>query len=482
MTTQSNQSIKKQKVLLLQPPQTYYGRKRDIAFPIGLGYIAAVLKEKEYPVKVLDLNAIEKTDSELLDFLKKEKFEVIAISAMSVQFNHVERLVNTIRKLDKKTTIVLGGALAIHSYNLVLNNLDIDFCALGEGESILLEILQNISSPQNIRGVAYIQDGRLIVTSPMPYITNLDSLPFPAWDLFPIDLYIAPTKSMTLISGRGCPFNCNFCSKNFKGIRLRSIKNIVDEIKVIKKKFKIANIGFDDELVVVNKKRTTDLCKELKKLNIIWSCQGRVNYATIPLLRMMKDAGCAQIGFGVESGSQKILKNMNKATTIEMITNAIKNANTVGLNYCPQMIFGYVGEDEKTLKETANLCLNLGMTPAFNVATPYPGTKLYEWAKENGKIKDELKFLKNLQGNAELYINCSTFPNKDVLKIKKKFEKKILRNYIIYSFMHPSRLIKDNSAKFKFLINTIKTKGIIYTLKELIRAIKKYPQIVFGRY
>jgi radical SAM superfamily enzyme YgiQ (UPF0313 family) len=197
---------------------------------------------------------------------------------------------------------------------------------------------------------------------------------------------------------------------------------------------------------------------------------------------MVKDAGCVNIGFGIESGSPKILKNMNKSSTPEMIIRAVKNCDAVGLNYAPQMIFGYVGEDEGTLKETLRLCFKLGMTPAFNTATPYPGTQLYEWAKKEGKIKDEFKYLKGLQGNAALYVNCSTFPDKDFDRIKRKFEKKILYNYFLYLLIHPKRLINDNRTKLESLYQHTKALGVRKTFSEVIRAIRKYPQLVFGRY
>ena len=471
------------KILLLQPEQIYYERRRTPYFPIGLGYIAAVLIKNKYAVEVLDLNATPKTGKQLSEYLKEKKFDVIGISAMSVQYNYVENIVNIIRKVSRKSLIVLGGALAIHSYKIVLENLDIDFCALGEGETILLSLLKNLDEPGEVKGIAYAQNKKIIITSKQEDIKDLDSLPFPAWDLFAMGTYMKyNNNTVNLISARGCPFNCNFCSKNFKGVRLRSVKNVIAEIKVLKKKFKTNYFAFDDELVVVNEKRIAELCGEIKKLGIKWSCQGRINFSTKPILSMMKDAGCSTVGFGIESGSPKILKNMNKGITPEMIITAIKNCDAIRLNYVPQMIFGYVGEDEDSLKETLKLCFKTGMTPAFNTATPYPGTQLYEWAKKAGKIKDELKYLQGLQGNVALYVNCSTFPDKDFDRIKRKFEKKILYYYFLYTLAHPSRLINDNKAKLNNLHRHIKANGVRKTFSEFIRAIRKYPQLVFGRY
>jgi len=471
------------KILLLQPEQTYYNRKRRPYYPIGLAYIAAVLIKNKYAIEVLDLNATPKTNKELSRYFKEKKFDVIGVSAMSVQYNYVEDIVSIIRKASRKSIIVLGGALAIHSYNLVLENLDIDYCALGEGETILPSLLENLDKPETVKGIAYVKNKRIVLNPRQEDVKDLDILPFPAWDLFPMETYLKyATNTMNLITARGCPFNCNFCSKNFKGVRLRSVKNVISEIKILKKKYKTDTFFFDDELVVVNEKRITELCREIKKLNIKWACEGRVNFATKPILSMMKDAGCNNIGFGIESGSPKILKNMNKISSPELIIRAVKNCDAIGLNYMPQMIFGYVGEDENTLKETIRLCFKLGMTPAFNTATPYPGTQLYEWAKKEGKIKDELKYIKGLQGNAALYVNCSTFPDKDFDKIKIKFEKKLLYNYFLYSLVHPKRLINDNKTKLESVYQHAKAVGIRKTFYEAIRAIKKYPQLVFGRY
>jgi radical SAM superfamily enzyme YgiQ (UPF0313 family) len=278
----------KMRVLLLQPSHNYYDRKRDPYFPIGIGYIATALLKHGYDVEVLDLNATSKNDANLEEYFAEKKFDVIGISAMSVQYLQVEKIVGAIRtssnKSSKHSLIVLGGALAIHSYKIVLENLDIDYCALAEGEITLPEIIKhlgNVEELHKISALAFKKDNEIIANATINYIKDLDSISFPAWDLFPMDIYFKHSNNaLNIISARGCPFNCNFCSKNFKGVRLRSIGNIIDEIKLAMKKFGIKSVMFDDELVVVNEKRITELCAELKKLNITWFCQGRVNYAT----------------------------------------------------------------------------------------------------------------------------------------------------------------------------------------------------------
>ena len=453
-------------------------------FPLNIAYIASFIR-KNHDVEVFDAWGNELDDSQIVDKIKKIDHDVVGITALSTQFNYIKWLIDEIKKYSK-ATVVVGGALAIHSADILLKNTKADIAVTGEGEITFRNILDNPDDIRDIKGIAFMEGRKIIKTAPQEYIQSLDSLPFPAWDLFPMEKYINHTvwrsdgRKIDMITGRGCPYNCTFCSRNFRGTRLRSVKNVVKEIKEVRRKYGVNFIAFADELVLVSKKRGYDLCRAMKKLGMAWYCQGRLNIVDYPLLKRMKECGCKRIGYGIESGSQRILNIMNKQVDRERAIQVLLDTERAGLGLHPQMIFGMLGEDRESLKETIDFCKRAHISVhGMTAATPLPGSWLYDYSLKKGLIKDELKYIKGLEGTTFLYLNLTGFKDRDYDKIRAETVAEITKNYADYRRLHPRLFLRDYSHKMVRAYYYAKDFGIKKFVKSTLKAVRENPNIFF---
>ncbi len=400
------------RVLLIQPPHIGEKIVRPPNFlPLNLGYLASVLRRGGVDVSVLDIWGRNLSFPEVERILASGGYDIYGITALSTQFNYVEKLASAISSIDT-SPIVMGGALATFSYEEVLTAMEVDYCVLGEGEETVLDLFQAISSGTDlsrIRGIAYRADGETVLTEPREAVGDLDSIPLPAYDLFNMETYTSSCcvyskygrydhlPAINVLTGRGCPFNCHFCSKTIQGVRHRSIDSVVDEIRMLVDRYGIRGVFFNDEMVVGPKRRAYELSEKIGPLGLKWSCQGRSNLMDRDLLRAMKAAGCVSVGYGVESGSQKILDAMNKRQSLEDVVEAINMTVAEGMEPIPQWMFGYPGEDDETVRETRSTFsrFDFPVNPVF-VCTPLPGTKLYRDTINDGKIPDTIAFHRRL--------------------------------------------------------------------------------------
>jgi len=445
------------KVLLIQPPHIGDRVARPPTFlPSGLGYIASVLRENGFDVSLLDIWGGGLSLNMVTDYIKRNEFDVFGITAFSTQWNYVEQLVGAIRALSSGR-IVLGGPLATFSQEEVFSVLDVDVCVMSEGERTIvdyLSVLREDGNLENVKGITWRSQGTVIVNEPQEYIKDLDSLPLPAYDLFDMDSYLANCSvyskyqkyndlpALNVFNGRGCPYNCNFCSRTMHGARYRSVDSVIDEIKYLMDRFGIRGVFFNDEMVVSPRRRTFELCEKIAPLGLKWNCQGRSNLVDEELLRAMKNAGCVSIGFGVESGSQRLLDAMNKKQKVEQIIKAINTTVKVGMEPVPQWMFGYPGEDDQTIAETIRTCsrFDFPMNPIF-ICTPLPGTKLYRDAVRSGKIKDRVKFHQELSdgysADAKILVNFTQWSDEVFLKKKDELELSVKTGFIKHSLLKP---------------------------------------------
>jgi radical SAM superfamily enzyme YgiQ (UPF0313 family) len=249
-----------------------------------------------------------------------------------------------------------------------------------------------------VKGIAYKDDGTVKATPERPFIEDPDELPFPALELFPMDLYGLPGQ--VLMSRGGCPFNCRFCAVNniWKGERrFRSPENVVKEILYIFENYYPKAITFVDDTFTLNREQVIKLCELLKKVRQAsswrWMCATRVDLIDRELLQKMYEAGCYSITFGVEAGSQEILDSICKGITLEQVRNVVAIALDIGMAVVCAFMFPHPGDTEETIREQKRFMkelLDMGATVNLNLTAPYPGTYYYEHADELG-----IKFLVN---------------------------------------------------------------------------------------
>ncbi|MEM1587253.1 MAG: radical SAM protein [Candidatus Bathyarchaeia archaeon] len=393
------------KVILINPPSQNaellsIGIK---APPLGLAYLASVLERCRYEVKIIDAPALGLSVPQIMGTLSKEQPEIIGITASTPMIFDAYRVARAAKEVCPNSTVVLGGP---HPTFLPIETLQecsaADIVCIGEGEETIVEIaeaLRRRTNLSNVRGIAFrTTDGRIVKTEPRPLIKDLDSLPFPAWHLLPMDKYtVLGRKAIVchIMSSRGCPFHCIFCSSSRvfgKKYRARSAKNVVDEIEFLVSKYNPENIEFSDDEFTLNQKRVMEICDEIKKrkIDITWACGSRVDTVSRDLLRKMKEAGCSFLYYGVESASQRILNFIKKGITLEQIKRAIMFTKEAGIKMMGSFIVGFPDETREEIKSTLSFPKKLKIDYVqFTIATPYPGTELYEMVKRDGLLLTE---------------------------------------------------------------------------------------------
>ena len=448
------------RILLIQPVHEKLGprrRRTGLYFPYGLGYVAAVLQNAGFEIDVLDCQALQISDDEIRERIRSSAFDAVGIGAFSTQFGAVRWMADYIKAVRGDVPIVLGGPMATHSWRLSLDQTKIDFAVLGEGEETAVDLFTHIDHPERVHGIALRDGGTVRQTPDRPYIEDLDTLPQPPYDLFPMEVYAhgrfmaagrkwSHLRVMTVITSRGCRYHCRFCSKNFTGLRLHSIDRVMADVRHLVRTYRLQGIHFQDELFASSRQRMEEFCPRMKTLGIPWDAQARVDIVDAPTLRLMKEAGCVAVGFGIESGSQRMLRAMRKGIRVDQTERAFAAAQNVGLEVKVQLIFGFPGEDEESLRETVELFKRLHHPGRrMNLMTPLPGTDIYDECVADGRIPDEAEYLCKLErsfGQGQILVNFTTWPDEELYPIKARAERAIIDNYKAYLRSRPALYLR----------------------------------------
>lgn len=388
------------KILLLQPNYDSH----VIHPPLGLGYLAAFLRKEGYQVSIFDGTVKNAALDDYLLEVKEFKPDLVGVTVLTRGHNRAKEIIQVLKKKFKKLPIVIGGTQVTAAPKEVILDLGADFGVIGEGEVTLLELVKELEKTKNnfgkIKGLAYkTASGKLKINNPRELINNLDDLPFPAWDLMlPFEYRIAPILEPAhafpiapVLTSRGCPYNCSFCASNAiwqRRLRLRSVDNVLSEIKMLKEKFGVKEIHFCDDNLTMNIQRAEEICQRLieEKFNLPWQCPNgvRIDRLTLPLLKKMKQAGCYALGLGIESGDQKMLNKIGKQLDLRIIPGVLKNLKKVGIESYAFFILGLPGETKKTAKKTIDFALSHPFDRAwFNIFAPYPGSPAFtDWIKD----------------------------------------------------------------------------------------------------
>ena len=385
------------KITLINPPYPLNVHSHPAFIPLGLAYLGAVAEKEGHQVTVIDCQAEKLTTDLFRQRISKEDPDIIGITATTLLYKSAMNLINMAREIHPKAVTVLGGSHGTFwDENALKEYPSLDVVVRREGEVTFIDLLNKLDSNlSNVLGITFRKkDGSIVRTQDRPFIENLDALPFPAHHLMPIDSLKRMGKILIpLITSRGCVYWCDFCStvRMFgRGYRWRSPKNVVDEMQLVHDKYGVTQVTFYDDAFTVNRDRVLKICQELhdRKLEMTWDCGTRVDMVDRELLKTMHGAGCIAVWLGVESGSEAILGAMNKKIKLDQTRVAYKTAHDVGLMTIANVVLGFPGETEQTAKATIRFVKELNPDDVgFYVATPYPGTPMYDQVKANGWLR-----------------------------------------------------------------------------------------------
>jgi anaerobic magnesium-protoporphyrin IX monomethyl ester cyclase len=386
------------KIILANPPYPLGVHSHPPFIPLGLAYLGAVAETADHEVTIIDCQAEKLNYEGFRNRVAKTPADVIGVTATTLLYKSAMKLVTIAKEVQPSTVTVLGGSHGTFwDENALLEYPSLDVVVRKEGEQTFLDLLSRLQAKASLNGllgVTYREKDKIVRNADRPFIEDLDSLPFPAHHLLPLQALKRMGKILfPLITSRGCVYWCDFCStvRMFgRGYRWRSPKNVVDEMQLVHDKYGVDQVTFYDDAFTVNRERVVKICEELhaRKLDMTWDCGTRVDMLDRELLKMMHDAGCIAVWLGVESGSEIILGAMNKRIKLDQTRLAYKIAHDVGLMTIANVVLGFPGETEQTAWETIRFVKELNPDDVgFYVATPYPGTPMYEQVKKNGWLR-----------------------------------------------------------------------------------------------
>jgi radical SAM superfamily enzyme YgiQ (UPF0313 family) len=430
------------KVLVINPVI----RKEDKArlIPHGLAIISNMIRrDMNITPEFLDINALRPSDRQVEQTIDDIKPNVVLIGGIIPVYKDIVKWSGYIKETYPETTVIAGGSVASSIPDILLENSKVDIICMGEGEKTIIRVLKDIKR-RDVNGIAY-KDKKVIINQPEYLIQDLDKESMlPAYDLIPMETYLGNQavgfgREIDFISSRGCPFKCDFCYQPFGDHpRLHSAKFVINGIRFLKEKYDIDFVAFLDDEFLINKNRVREFCDEMTKFNkdILWSCNGRSNILANDedLMKKMRDNGCVTIQYGFESGSQKMLDSMHKKQTTQQMEKVTELNRKYGMPIPVSFILGMPGETKETAKETADFCFrNHIPLDSLMFATPYPGTKIYEFALRTGRIKDRVGFVESLKDARDFTVNLTDeFTDDELINLRKSMMENTRKYYEVY--------------------------------------------------
>ena len=492
------------KILLIYVPS----RRQEIIIPFGLLYLASSVKEEGNDVRIIDLCLDKISDEELMSEIDIYQPDVVGFGAITPGYQNLIRITLKIRSRFPDILLIAGGIIASVS-RLLITKADIDVVVLKEGETVIKNVLKVISENSsfcNVRGIAYKgEGGSYNENAHEVQISNMDDIPIPPYSLINVRRYCSSvdgymdefnwngilTKSeidliksksdylIPIVTSRGCTHQCSFCYRHMKGVRQFSPGYVIKQIKYLQREYQIHFFQFNDELTNVTKKWCHDFCDLLdsENMNITYVINGaRVSNVDEYLLRRFKETGCVGIGFGYESGSQKILEYVNKGVSKEENYEVGRLLKKVGLNDAAQIVIGFPPESPETIDETIKFLKSLApIRPSVNYILPFPGTRDWDYCLKNGLIKNEEEFILAYDEASTFRINLTQYSEEEVkcwqfdinsalylVNLKKD------RKYFKYIMLRISLSLGSRYFRSKFL-KFAKSYRVLNYMKELIQ-------------
>ena len=400
-------------IILINPPlslQERYGKDMQkfgaVSEPLGIAYVAGYLEKQGIDVRIIDAQAENLNHDQVVRKVDLTPDTIIGISVLTPVFNSVKRLCHEIKKVCPETLIVLGGA---HCTALPVRTMEeieaADIVCMGEGELTLAEIFSHYHRNRDgawseINGICYRDNDRIVQNQPRDFIKDLDQIPPPARHLLPMHKYHLTASRVsgsdycpTIIVARGCPFKCTYCSRTFgKSFRAHSIERIISEIQFLIDTYNIKQINIEADTLTANKRFLSGLCNAMIEAGfpskLSWTCESRVDTVNEDTLRLMRKAGCWQISYGVETGSQRLLDLISKGVTLKQIEEAFHATKKLGISIRGFFMLGLPTETPEESRATIEFAKKLDPLYAqFTVTVPYPGTQMFSELDQKGEIR-----------------------------------------------------------------------------------------------
>jgi len=385
------------KVLLINPPWYFETGQTAPTFSLGLAYIAAVLRKK-HEIALIDADAEGVGWKGLEKRIRAFSPDVLGITATTSTYRAGLRLARIAKEGGNCFTVMGGPHVSAIPHQTLEGSGNLDAACRGEGEYTMLDVLDCLEKGEPLKGVSgisYREGKRIVHNTPRNPIKNLDELPFPARDLLPMKQHhrtLWGHPAGHIFSSRGCPNKCTFCASHTifgSAVRFRSPENVVKEIGDMVKRFGITQFAFSDDTFTYLPDRVNKICDGIIKSgwDVKWVCQARVNTVNYNMLKKMKNAGCVQIDYGVESGDPDVLKKMRKNINHDQVKRAVRMTNLLGIRTFAYYILGTPYDTIESTKRTIKFARKLGASRSyFNILVPYPGTEMYNQAKAEGSL------------------------------------------------------------------------------------------------
>jgi len=416
-------------------------------FPQGIAAIAAVLIKAGHEVHIYNQDLNHYPEEHLTEYLDKNGYDMVGLGVIAGYYQYkkllsISRAVNASRN---RPVYVIGGHGPSPEPEFFLNKTGADAAVIGEGEVTVVELAEAISNKRplkDIAGIAYRDGGKVVINPRRPLVKNIDTLPFPAYELFPMEYYrllrgphiSSGEFALPVLSGRGCTFTCTFCYRMDEGFRPRSAKAIIEEALFLKDKYGITYLLFSDELLMSSPDRTVSICEAFlkAKLGMKWTCNGRLNFARPEVLDIMKKSGCVFINYGIEAMDDVVLKNMKKALNTDTIVKGIEATLKAGISPGLNVIFGNIGDNKETLQKGVEFLLKYddgAQLRTIRPVTPYPGSQLYYEAIRRGLIKDCEDFYTRHVNSDLLTVNFTELTDDEFHRALLEANARLLKNY-----------------------------------------------------
>lgn len=479
--------MKNKRILFIEAPYSYASAGKELVgkyFPLGIGYLASYIRQFGYSVKIFQPDTDESYNQELKEIIASFNPSIVGISVMTPSYPRAVEICNMIKSLNKDIITILGGHhVSAVGKEVLEQSPNTDFAVIGEGEVTLHELVQSleIATPSyaEVKGLVWRDnDGNIHVNENRELISDIDSLPFPARDLvdmskFRLHSYIDfGKKSTTMITTRGCPYKCAFCSSWLtmgNRYRVRSVENIMREVKELVA-HGIDHIVFEDDTMALKRDRIMAICEEFMKLpnRPTWYCLTRVDTMDYELAKKFKAAGCRMVNFGIESGSPEVLKMIGKKISLDKAVEAVGACRKAGLRTQCTFIVGFPIDTENTMAMTYNIAKKINPTIAiFFPLTPYPGTKLYNEFLDSSMIPHSIAEWQNyiVHDNTTGISLNSKYSGQEIKALANKFNRRF--------YLRPAHWLSmlKTVSNVSDLLRLLR--GAVYLLTNSLKELKK---------